>query len=312
MLVDDGSDDGTAEACRERLPFVRVVRGDGTLYWARAMALAEAAARTSRPDFLLWLNDDVELAPTALSTLLAATRQVGADAIIVGAVTDPESGEVVYSGLRRTSWRPKRFTLVAANDETEAADTFHGNVVLVPRSAYVALGAIDGGFAHAYADVDYGLRATRRGIRIYVSSPPIGTCRPNMDPGALSDTSRPLRDRLRTLAGPQGCATSFPDSLLTTPRGHRLAAFRLFAVREAHSPARLGAAPEFVVSRSARARLARANEAEVRVSRTALADRFTLAHCDPSCRCLCERRSSRRRRSTRFGSLSATRALSER
>jgi len=39
-LVDDGSNDGTADAIRLQFPSVAIIHGDGTLFWSRAMALA--------------------------------------------------------------------------------------------------------------------------------------------------------------------------------------------------------------------------------------------------------------------------------
>ncbi len=65
VLVDDGSTDGTAHAARALSDKVSVLRGDGSLYWARSMALAEEQASRGRPEYLLWLNDDVVLEPVA-------------------------------------------------------------------------------------------------------------------------------------------------------------------------------------------------------------------------------------------------------
>lgn len=36
-LTDDGCTDGTTDAVRERFPDVRIVAGDGSLYWNRGM-----------------------------------------------------------------------------------------------------------------------------------------------------------------------------------------------------------------------------------------------------------------------------------
>ncbi len=70
-LVDDGSGDGTTPAVHAEFPEVRVIAGTGHLYWSGGMRVAQQAAVLSDPDYLLWLNDDVELEPEALATLLA-------------------------------------------------------------------------------------------------------------------------------------------------------------------------------------------------------------------------------------------------
>ena len=62
-LVDDGSSDGTGARVKERFPSVNVIRGTGSLYWARGMRLAWERAVESHEhyDYFLWLNDDVVL-----------------------------------------------------------------------------------------------------------------------------------------------------------------------------------------------------------------------------------------------------------
>src|SRR5207237_1066788 len=66
ILVDDGSSDGTTEAVRALSERVEIIRGDGSLYWARSMARAEQRGMARSPDYLLWLNDDVMLYRSAL------------------------------------------------------------------------------------------------------------------------------------------------------------------------------------------------------------------------------------------------------
>ena len=202
VLVDDGSNDGTADAARMMSSQVEVIHGDGSLYWARAMALAEQRAITRGPDYLLWLNDDVVLHRHAVKTLLAA-RHMSTDAgVVVGAVVDPESGALTYGGVRRVDWHPMRYALVVPeNGEPQSCTTFNGNVVLVPRPVYRAVGGIDGRFEHAYADFDYGLRARALGFELSVTGAPVGTCSkgpkvPWTDPAlSLVDRYRLLLDR---------------------------------------------------------------------------------------------------------------------
>jgi GT2 family glycosyltransferase len=59
-------------------------------------------------------------------------------------------------------------------------DTFNGNFVFVPKNSESRLGWIDGKFAHAYADCDYGLRANQEGVSNLVLPGYIGTCSTNV------------------------------------------------------------------------------------------------------------------------------------
>ncbi len=204
VLVDDGSTDGTAAAVRARFPRTRVVEGDGQLYWARGMALAERVATAGDPDSLLWLNDDVVLEPGALAALLERTAATEGRAIVVGALRDPWTGEITYSGVRRAGMHPLRFERLQPSGEPISCDTFNGNVALVPRAIYEALGGIDDGFEHAAADFDYGLRARCLGFDVVLASTPVGTCPRTAPRAPWLDPRLSGRERWGLLLGPKG------------------------------------------------------------------------------------------------------------
>ncbi len=185
FVTDDGSTDGTAHAILSLYPDATIIRGDGTLYWAAAMALAERRAWHEQPDFLLWLNDDTALAPDAVRTLLTQARD-HPGSIIVGAVVSPRTGTVTYGGRRREGSHPQRFSLIGACDRVQAADAFNGNVVLIPADVRARVGPIDDLFPHAYADDDYSLRARGLGVNIWQAPGILGTCEANTTPTRLS------------------------------------------------------------------------------------------------------------------------------
>lgn len=199
VLTDDGSTDGTSAAAEAVFPDIEIVPESGHAYWARSMARAENVALRRDPDFLLWFNDDVRLDPDAIERLLTvATTFPGA--IVVGAVRDPASGEITYGGRRRAGRHPQRFLTVPQSGRAQAVDTFNGNVVLVPRFAYQAVGPIDGAFPHAYADDDYGLRAKAVGIPLWLAPGSVGMCERQASPRP----SRSLRERWARLQSPKG------------------------------------------------------------------------------------------------------------
>jgi GT2 family glycosyltransferase len=201
VLVDDGSTDGTAAAVRAEFPAVRVLTGSGDLYWAGGMALAQRAAAGTDPDFLLWLNDDVELADGALADLLATARAYP-DAIVAGALAD-DAGRTTYTGYRRAGRRPRAFVAVEPSGSPEEVDACNGNVVLVPHSVHTRLD-IDARLRHGYADLDYGLRARRLGHRVVLAGRHVGRCSRNAAAGSWRDATLPRLRRCRLLLDVKG------------------------------------------------------------------------------------------------------------
>ena len=58
FVLDDASTDGTAAAVLERHPDVRLLRGNGQLYWNGGMRRAFGEAMAADYDYYLWMNDD--------------------------------------------------------------------------------------------------------------------------------------------------------------------------------------------------------------------------------------------------------------
>ncbi|WP_306190780.1 glycosyltransferase family 2 protein [Streptomyces sp. MK5] len=207
LLTDDGSTDGTAHAVRAVWPGIQVLKGNGRLFWAKAMALAASAAGDY--DFLLWLNDDVVLDPGALQHLLATHRLLSGpgngDTIVVGCLRDPHSGAATYSGVRRRNrLHPVSFSTITAARRPVQAETMNGNLVLIPRRVVTTVGQIDARFSHGLADFDYGLRARTRGCTVWVAPGTLGTCPRNSPDGGWTDPALPVRERLRLVCAPKG------------------------------------------------------------------------------------------------------------
>lgn len=199
-LFDDGSTDHTAEAVRSLGLPVTTLTGDGTAFWARSMSLAEryVLADAGIRDWIIWLNDDVRVDPDTFARL---APQLADERIIVAAMRDPRSGEVTYSGLRRTGWHPLRFATVQPSAQLQPVDTFNGNLVCIPVKSARVLGGIDGEFAHAWADIDYGLRAGKAGIPTLLAPGTYGTCPRNSPDQTGSIITRWHRYRSRKGGG---------------------------------------------------------------------------------------------------------------
>lgn len=197
FLVDDGSTDGTAEGVRDAWPEVEIIRADGSLFWAKATALAFTTALDIGFDAYLWLNDDTILESDALLLLVGMSVETGGRQMIVGATCDAETQECTYGGGPRLSpiFRPFRSGLLAPNGKAQQIDMMNGNVVFIPDAIARRIGNLDAAFEHAMGDTDYSLRARRLGIEVVLSPKYVGTCSRNTRSGTFRDKGMGMRER---------------------------------------------------------------------------------------------------------------------
>ena len=208
-LVDDGCTDGTGEAVRREHPEVTVLQGNGNLYWCGGMRVAWAEAMKNNYDAYLWLNDDTMLLPGAFVALLATADEVrnreGRDGIIVGSCRDPQMGCHTYGGrVRRNQWSRISDKPLPPSNQMLPCDTMNGNLVLVPRQVVATLGNLSPEYTHTFGDTDYGMRARKRGIPVWVAPGHLAECAANTRVAPWTDPKVPLKERWKNMCSPRG------------------------------------------------------------------------------------------------------------
>ncbi|MCA0932647.1 glycosyltransferase family 2 protein [Lutimonas saemankumensis] len=202
FLVDDGSTDGTKSAIETSFPKVRIIQGDGTLYWNQGMRLAwKTAIEKGNFDFFIWLNDDVILDKIALIELFESYHEIlgknAKESIIVGACRISDSEDIFSYGGRSENGK------VIPNGEIQQCKYINGNIVLIPHAVYSCLGNLSDSYTHAMGDFDYGLRAVNAGFKNYTTRCYIGSCEINN----VQDCFNPavsFRKRLKHFHSPNG------------------------------------------------------------------------------------------------------------
>jgi GT2 family glycosyltransferase len=208
-LTDDRSTDGTAVAVGERFPGVRILAGDGSLFWNGGMRLAFGEALKGNHDYYLWLNDDTLLDPGAIASLLRTHAEVsgraGAGVIVVGTTRLPHDGRPTYGGVvRQSRLRRTHFSLVEPAAAPVECETMNGNCVLIPLAVATGVGNLDTAFVHSMGDFDYGLRACAEGFSVWVMPGFVGVCEKNPVVGTFCDGALSLRERWRHMRSSKG------------------------------------------------------------------------------------------------------------
>jgi len=199
VLFDDASTDGTAEAVLAEFPATIIERGDGAAFWNGGLYRAWKRALELPADAFLWLNDDVALDADAFARLAESWRESSASVpgrqfILVGA-TRGSDGRLTYGGYKRV---PNLFALrldaLPIVDKFTQVDTFNGNIVLIPREVVALIGINDPMYFHAFGDIDYGLRATRAGVKVMLLPATMGICEKNLEKG-FNESGLGFRER---------------------------------------------------------------------------------------------------------------------
>ena len=193
-LVDDGSTDGTAEAAREIMPDIHIIKGDGHLYWCGGMRLAWSCALENQPDYYLLLNDDTTLVDNTIDELLRLAPSPDASVIAVAPIADPDTGEIVFGGHIGFDPKPP-----FPHGQVVQCDNMNANCTLIPRAVYLKIGMLHGAYTHAMGDFDYGFMASRAGIKIIQAARVLGTCKPNPSTGTWRDRNLGRLERYKLL-----------------------------------------------------------------------------------------------------------------
>lgn len=196
-LMNDGCTDGTTEAVCNEFPMINILKGDGNLYWNRGMYSAWREASKTPHDYYLWLNDDTMLFPNALETLFDDYKMAGDYSIISGCCCDTATQSIVtYGGLINDEMRMPIGTI-------QVTEKINGNFVLIPKDVYNQIGNLNPYFHHSLGDWEYGIRAKKANVKLYITSKFIGTC-DRHDRKMCFEKQIPFFSRLKYLYSPLG------------------------------------------------------------------------------------------------------------
>lgn len=169
VLVDNGSQDGSAEAVEEAFPQVEVIRLGENTGFGGANNVAMARAMERGEDYIFLLNYDAYAARSCLRVLVQAAAETGAGMVgpkifyhhdptliwSAGGTICWWTGRVAHRGLRRRNGRYERRARV---------DYLTACALLVDTRVLRAVGLFDPAFHPAYfEDTDLCVRARRAG-----------------------------------------------------------------------------------------------------------------------------------------------------
>lgn len=180
IIVDDGSIDGTSDYLKKNFPEVKVLYGDGSLYWGGAINYAVKYVNNiyKDQDWVLIVNNDVEFAFDAISALLKVSiskkRKVLSSALTVDF---KDKKTIITSGTIVKSWffNKTKHILRGLNIEQLTqkrpikVDFLTGRCVLHPVEIFKVAGNYDcKNFLHYGGDDEFAMRVKKYGYETLV------------------------------------------------------------------------------------------------------------------------------------------------
>ncbi|MGC8783527.1 MAG: glycosyltransferase family 2 protein [Armatimonadota bacterium] len=180
-VLDNASQDGSAEMVRSEFPEVQLIASERNLGYAAGNNLL---LRKAQGDYLLLLNPDTEVTQGALDTAVQYMREhpevaaLGAKLIhpdgrvqmSVRGFPEPEAVMWEYLGLARLFPRSRRFGAYRMTwftyDQIAEVDQPMGTFLMLSRRAVRAVGLMDERFPIFFNEVDWCYRAKRNGLKI--------------------------------------------------------------------------------------------------------------------------------------------------
>jgi GT2 family glycosyltransferase len=174
VVIDDGSTDGTSQMIETEFPDVVLLRGDGNLWWTRAVNLGVKYALARGADYLITLNDDIIVRERFIEMMLLPTPQ-HPNALLGGIPIDAVTKQPIYGG-KLIDWRTAAHTSVLEKLKPEDRHGLHevdhlpGRALLIPAKVFKKIGLFDEiNFPQSTADFDFTHRAYKADYEILIN-----------------------------------------------------------------------------------------------------------------------------------------------
>lgn len=178
-VVIAGSTDGTAEMITNDFPETIIVLGNSNWWYTHSMNEGFRYVEQFTPDYVLTLNDDVEFQPNYLQNLIIAAKEKGNQCIINSvSVNKSNHNQVVFSGVYKINkFLRKYYSYFPPLTELPFGTLkgihptliLSGRGILIPFNILKDLNYFDEIFPQYGSDDDFGLRAIKKGYKLFVS-----------------------------------------------------------------------------------------------------------------------------------------------
>lgn len=182
VVCNDGSSDGTGEILKRDFPEVRIVEGDGNLWWSGGTneCVKYVLSACNGDDFIFTLNNDTELDSFCLQILFDFAISNPKSLIACGNYFNNDHSKLEGTAfIQRNKWPfslyhgllfPWGQDVSGLNQSVFEVDSVSGKGVLIPVSVFKDIGLYDSEHLPQYhGDQEFSRRAKESGYRIFLN-----------------------------------------------------------------------------------------------------------------------------------------------
>jgi GT2 family glycosyltransferase len=177
VIVDDASTDGSYEWIQKNYPKVKLLKGNGNLWWSGGInSGVKYALESLNSEYVIWWNNDIFPEKNYFKILNNLLKSYESSEIIGSKIyTDPEFSKIWSMGGIFDPKSGKKYLvgtgIVDNNDfmQYREVDWLPGMGTIIHRSVFDAIGLVDAAkFPQYHGDSDFTYRARKAGFKIVV------------------------------------------------------------------------------------------------------------------------------------------------
>jgi len=172
-LVDNGSEDGTAQRVAAEFPTVHVVQTGRNLGVAGGFNAGIVPALQSGAEYIFILNNDTVVEPDIIRVLVTEAQTHPDYGVLMPKILYYDAPDRIWSIGARYRLFPPAIVMIGLNkidappyNEPRFLEYAPYCALLIPRRVFECVGLLDDGYFFFYEDWDYSLRVRKAGYKI--------------------------------------------------------------------------------------------------------------------------------------------------